>query len=98
MAGEEVEPRTPARPQDGGAAAPASAPGRARRRPSPTLLAAALALLAAVAFMAVRQLAAPGGSLGRLVGLGSSCGNGQVESGEECDDGNDRSDDGCLPD
>jgi cysteine-rich repeat protein len=57
-----------------------------------------LALAAVVAVALARRFAAPQGSIGRLVGLGSDCGDGQLDSGEECDDGNGRNDDGCLAD
>ena len=38
----------------------------------------------------------PGTAVKRWIGLSSACGNGQVDPGEECDDGNTRQDDGCL--
>jgi cysteine-rich repeat protein len=39
----------------------------------------------------------PAAAVRRWVGFGGSCGDGRVEGREECDDGNDRADDACLP-
>jgi cysteine-rich repeat protein len=57
---------------------------------------AALAVVAgATAFLVPQR--GPSAALRRWVGLGATCGDGRVEGREECDDGNDRSDDACLP-
>src|SRR5687767_200580 len=99
MDGEDVEPRARKPSDDGGAPSPSAQPSRAPgRRPPAVALVIGVVLLAVVAVAAARRFATPEGSIGRLVGLASSCGNGRVDSGEECDDGNPRSDDGCRPD
>jgi cysteine-rich repeat protein len=98
MEGEEVDPRARKR-SDGGARLPSPSNARAISRRRPALgLAVALALVGLGGLTLARRYARPDGSLGRLVGLGSACGNGRIDSGEECDDGNARADDGCLPD
>ena len=63
-------------------------------------LIAVLLVLAAAAVLGTLMLpreAGPAATLRRWVGLESACGNQRVDAGEECDDGNDKSDDGCLP-
>ncbi len=62
--------------------------------------AALLAVLAAAAVLVAWLVPREGGpatALRRWVGLESACGNGRVDGKEECDDGNDRADDACLP-
>jgi cysteine-rich repeat protein len=61
--------------------------------------AALLSVLLAAAALAVfvPRSAGPAAALRRFIGLDSACGNGRVDSAEECDDGNERADDGCLP-
>jgi cysteine-rich repeat protein len=57
----------------------------------------ALAVAAALTGWMLPREAGPAAALRRWVGLESACGNHQLDAGEECDDGNDRGDDACLP-
>jgi cysteine-rich repeat protein len=60
-------------------------------------LSLALAAVAALAGLMLPRAAGPAAALRRWVGLESACGNQRLDAGEECDDGNDRADDACLP-
>jgi cysteine-rich repeat protein len=65
-------------------------------RLSALLAAAAAVVLAGLLFLAPSQ-SQPAATLRTWLGLGSACGNGRVETGEECDDGNESATDRCLP-
>ena len=74
-------------------------PGRwpaPRWRRTAGLAAAAVLLLGLVAWLGGRG-SPPAAGVKRWLGVGAVCGNGQVESGEECDDGNPGPADRCLP-
>src|SRR5687768_13018984 len=93
-------PRVPAAqartPDSGGAS---SAELTARRTPPWRwwAIGAAVLVVAGVALTLGGRGSAPGSGVRQWLGVGSVCGNGRTESGEECDDGNGQSDDRCLP-
>jgi cysteine-rich repeat protein len=65
-------------------------------RLSALLAAAAAAVLGGLLFLAPSQ-SQPAATLRTWLGIGSACGNGRLEPGEECDDGNASATDRCLP-
>jgi cysteine-rich repeat protein len=84
--------------EDSGVSSPSagglSAAARRRMRPL-ALVAGGVAILLLIVVVAGR-VGSGGGALARLMGL-AVCGDGHVDQGEECDDGNARTDDACLP-
>ena len=78
---------------ESGSTGPVTGP---RWRRTAGLAAAAVLLLGLVAWLGGRG-SPPAAGVKRWLGVGAVCGNGQVESGEECDDGNASPADRCLP-
>jgi cysteine-rich repeat protein len=74
--------------------------GAARPRGRLSMLAAAgavtLIALVGIVLLSPAQFQ-PAATMRQWLGIGSACGNGRVEQGEECDDGNLAANDRCLP-
>src|SRR5687768_4278902 len=92
-------PRVPAgqaRTPDGGGATSAESPAPRVPPWRWAALAAVLLIVVGGALALGARRSAPGSGVLQWLGMGSVCGNGRAEAGEECDDGNGRADDRCL--
>jgi cysteine-rich repeat protein len=91
------------RPPDAATSESVSSPGPEGDRPQPgrwrrpAALAAGAIVVVGLALWLGGRGSPPAAGVKRWLGVGAVCGNGQLESGEECDDGNTSATDRCLP-